>query len=1187
MEPLSNGVNAIIGANGNGKSNFLDAIIFVLTDKYQNLRQEEKKLLLHEEPDDKGDDAEIITIELVLDNKSRRFPVDKDTVSIMKIYNAKENREELLINQKKLLKADASNLLESAGFSKTNPYYIIQQGKINAMINMSDYEYYEIFADVTGTKTYEEKKGESLKLLEESKDNRERIIKQKEEISEYINRLESQCVDLSEFENLENKRKAYEAFILNEQLTQFQISCEFLEERKKDQIGDLQLLTNAQTKFKQKINEKLTSIAKLNKMVNAIRGKIERCNSEIISIEGLKYQSERNIKYLNDTKNSYHQSVNQINLDLVKNNTEKNKLTNKLKILESKINELNNDISSFQTKYNEQKGKSEYILLKSPSERKAFLSSEIQKLTTLKKSIDNSIVDMQNEINKSNKSSKQLTEQITQIDISIQNLNEKFKSINNELIESKNKRRDLVNEIKKTDIDTNEINEDITQLTEQIKNIELSFPNFDVFKSVTKIKNMKLPGVYGIFLDLLETDKKAKNAVDLILGNKLYSLIVDSMSTAQSVLEVIKQEKYPALTIIPLEFLDSKIKTNANTSSFSDAVPLLNFITIKKKFTDEYPEIDTNKIQKLLQKNFGNCMLVRNYETGMKLAKQFHMTCVTSDNEIIQGGGYLAKMGMYNYNRQRDGLYEKFTESNENLNILNIKIEDLNKSKKNLLDRETQIIRDQQDLFRERSEINSKIENLSKERNTFMVNIANIGQICTSQKNALEKLILQKNEIEQKINVYNDILNNKININTQNSSQTQSMILNEISSLEQRIFEMTKNRDTYLKEKMEIEATLDNEIIKKEIELKNALNNLELSTNNTETVNEADNSASIDMIQKEILVYQNAVNKYNNELIQLESQIDSLNNEISILNTENNKNNERVNQCEGELKGIVLNLNEKTEKKNNLLKLIAGLGNVSPEETEKIKKLKENAMKAVSNESGINVREQEMKQERILQPIYQKLEKITNNMKKFEKINRFAIDDYKLFKSKRDEIEEKLEDLDEKEKEILDVIKVLDEKKENAIQTTFTKVKSSFSFFFKELVPKGEGTLQLNHENKSIQISVSFSGNLESSSQSMHQLSGGQKTAVAVALIFALSKIDPPPFYILDEIDAALDPSLRINLCKLIHNLSDNNQFIISTFKPELLDTAENIYQVKFANKTSNVIKIQKEEAKKFLKDTF
>ena len=101
----------------------------------------------------------------------------------------------------------------------------------------------------------------------------------------------------------------------------------------------------------------------------------------------------------------------------------------------------------------------------------------------------------------------------------------------------------------------------------------------------------------------------------------------------------------------------------------------------------------------------------------------------------------------------------------------------------------------------------------------------------------------------------------------------------------------------------------------------------------------------------------------------------------------------------------------------------------------------------------------------------------------------------------------------------------------------------------------------------------------------MHQLSGGQKTAVAVALIFALSKIDPPPFYILDEIDAALDPSMRTNLAKLISNLSEHNQYIISTFKPEILEVSNNIYQVKFTNKTSNLDKISKEEARKFIKE--
>ena len=96
MEELNPAVNLVIGANGHGKSNFLDAIIFVLTDKYSNLRQEDKKLLVHEEP---GEEITQISVELILDNKSRRFPIDKDTINIVKIYHVNENKEEIQINQ--------------------------------------------------------------------------------------------------------------------------------------------------------------------------------------------------------------------------------------------------------------------------------------------------------------------------------------------------------------------------------------------------------------------------------------------------------------------------------------------------------------------------------------------------------------------------------------------------------------------------------------------------------------------------------------------------------------------------------------------------------------------------------------------------------------------------------------------------------------------------------------------------------------------------------------------------------------------------------------------------------------------------------------------------------------------------------------------------------------------------------
>ena len=124
--------------------------------------------------------------------------------------------------------------------------------------------------------------------------------------------------------------------------------------------------------------------------------------------------------------------------------------------------------------------------------------------------------------------------------------------------------------------------------------------------------------------------------------------------------------------------------------------------------------------------------------------------------------------------------------------------------------------------------------------------------------------------------------------------------------------------------------------------------------------------------------------------------------------------------------------------------------------------------------------------------------------------------------------------------------------------------------------------MEISQDKRAIHISVSFNEE-QKKSQSMYQLSGGQKTAAGVALIFALSTIEPPPFYILDEIDAALVPNYRVNLSNLIKEFSKNNQFIISSFKPELIDVAGQIYMVKFVNKTSNIVKIKKDEVLKFI----
>ena len=200
--------------------------------------------------------------------------------------------------------------------------------------------------------------------------------------------------------------------------------------------------------------------------------------------------------------------------------------------------------------------------------------------------------------------------------------------------------------------------------------------------------------------------------------------------------------------------------------------------------------------------------------------------------------------------------------------------------------------------------------------------------------------------------------------------------------------------------------------------------------------------------------------------------------------------------------------------------------------------------------SGINLKEQKIFQQKMLQKVYEELAKVNKQLKKYDKVNRFAKDDLQEFIDKKNNIKEKIDDLDEKVNTIYSIIENIDNKNNEAISETFENVKNSFSKFFKYLTGNGKSTMELSQDKKAIHISVSFNEE-QKNSQYMYQLSGGQKTTAGVALIFALSTIEPPPFYILDEIDAAFDPNYRVNLASLIKELSKNNQFIISTFKPE------------------------------------
>jgi chromosome segregation ATPase len=119
------------------------------------------------------------------------------------------------------------------------------------------------------------------------------------------------------------------------------------------------------------------------------------------------------------------------------------------------------------------------------------------------------------------------------LEIDINSQKTSIENINNNLSSLKEQRRNYTNLIKKDTIDINEFSDQMTQLKKQMEQLTINFPNFETFKTVSTIKNKKIPGFYGLILDLIDANPKVRNAIDLILKDRLYTIIVDTMETAK------------------------------------------------------------------------------------------------------------------------------------------------------------------------------------------------------------------------------------------------------------------------------------------------------------------------------------------------------------------------------------------------------------------------------------------------------------------------------------------------------------------------------------------------------------------------------------------------------------------------------------------------------------------------------
>ncbi|EOA26480.1 hypothetical protein CARUB_v10022528mg [Capsella rubella] len=1175
-EDFSNRVNCVVGANGSGKSNFFHAIRFVLSDLFQNLRSEDRHALLHVCA---GHQVVSAFVEIVFDNSDTRFPVEKEEVRLRRTVGLK--KDDYFWDGKHITKAEVMNLLESAGFSRSNPYYVVQQGKIASLTLMKDVERLDLLKEIGGTRVYEERRRESLRIMQDTGNKRKQIIEVVHYLDERLRELDEEKEELRKYQQLDKQRKSLEYTIYDKELHDAREELEQVEIKRtkasEESTKTYDSLEKAQDDSKS-LDESLKGLTKELQTLYKEKETVEAQQTEAIK---KKTKLELDVKDFQDritgniqTKNDALEQLNMVEREmqdslkeleainpLYESQLDKEKQTTK------RIMELEKKLSILYQK----QGRATQFSNKAARDK--WLRKEIE---DLKRVLDSNMTQeqkLQDEIFRLNTDLTERDGRIKKHEVEIGELESQI-SKSHELYNIKKRERDEEQRIRKEKWGeesqlSSEIEKLKTELERAKKNLEHATPG-DVRRGLHSIRRYcseyKINGFFGPLVELVDCDEKFFTAVEVTAGNSLFHVVVENDDISTKLIRHLNSLKGGRVTFLPL----NRVKApHVNFPQDSDAIPLLRKLKYDSKFGPALAQV------------FGRTVVCKDLNVATRVAKNHGLDCITMEGDQVSRKGGMTG-GFYDHRRSKLRFMNIIIQNTKSINAKENELKDV-RGQLQVIDQQiTQFVTEQQRLEADWTHCRLQVEQLKQE-------IANANK----QKHAIYKALENKEKSLGDIRTQIDQIRSSMAMKeaemgtelvdhlTPEEREQLSRLNPEIKNLKEKQFAYTTDRIERETRKAELEANLATN-------LKRRINELQASI---ASIDDDSLPSSAGLKAQELDDANFLVNEAAKELKSLCNNIDEKKKQVKKIKDEKETLKILEDKCKGTLQDVDKELEELFSLRNTLLAK-------QDEYTKKIRGLGPLSSDAFDTYKRKNVKE-----------LQKMLHRCSEQLQQFSHVNKKALDQYVNFTEQREELQNRQAELDAGDEKIKELITVLDQRKDESIERTFKGVAHHFREVFSELVQGGHGQLLIkklrdrDHDDEDddddgsrktdaegrlekylgVSVKVSFTGQGET--QSMKQLSGGQKTVVALALIFAIQRCDPAPFYLFDEIDAALDPQYRTAVGNLIRRLADDcgTQFITTTFRPELVRVADKIYGVFHKNRVSVVNVISKDQALDFI----
>ncbi len=1163
------GITAVVGPNGSGKSNISDAVRWVLGEQStKNLRGQSMEDVIFGGTADRKPHG-FCEVTLNIDNSDRELNFDNDTVAVTRRYY-RSHDSEYLINGNVVRLRDIHELFMDTGLGRDG-YSMIGQGKIDSIISSKSQERRDIFEEASGISRYRYRKTDAERKLAAAEENLVRLLDILKELEGRIGPLRDQSEKAEKFLVLAAEKKQLDIglwlHIINssKELLRAQddkiaiAQAHYKEIDEKLAEFDLQNEKNSAdfARFSAEIEERHHRIAEYTENIAKLTGDISVCNNDI---EHNNETVERLRRDISDILNGREEKANEIQSKkelAAAKTTEAESMSVLLTETEKQLSQMileSEDIS--------RKIESEIVRLNELSsllaDRKVVSMSSAASI----QEIENRAGAVNVQIEETEKRASELDGEFKEVNKLLDSIEEDITGYNNSLEGYKLRLKNRTESVREAKDELEKIRLDIEAKKRRIQILEDLEKNMEGFNHSVKTvmkesESGNLKGVHGPVTRLIDVDKEYSVAIETALGNAAQNIIVDSEGTAKYTIEMLKRMGAGRATFLPITSIKAREFTE---KGYEDDYGYVGIASDLVRCDNKYAEI----IKYLL----GGTVVVEDIDSAISIARKnkFRFKVVSLDGQVVNAGGSLTGGSLV----KNAGLLSRSSDilkMKEELEKLIIKEKQKNESFNSAeleLSKVEGEVRSAEDLLKTANE--DKIRALAELRR--------VGELLESAKNTLSELQNEKSNSSEKIAAL------KLTIESVNSEIAD--IDREKAELEEKVSDMSGGRDVMSATREELTAKIT-EIKFNIIEINKDIENLNAAASLLQ-LDDAQSYERVAEIEKEIEIYSAKNEEALERINEIEASIKSLKESCSQFEADIASFIERRNDIEKS--GTELRLGEK-ELTNDREKISGELARLS-ERRENMNRESEDVLRQLFDEYQLTKSEAEAQFTAISEPSEAKkrLQEIRSKIRGLGHVNVSAIEEYKEVNERYTFLKEQVDDVEKSRTELNKLISQLTEQMKELFVIGFNSINEHFSKTFTDLFGGGSGKLVFSDPNNVLESGIDIVVKLPGKNvPTLDGLSGGEKALIALAIYFAIMRVNAPPFCFLDEVDTALDDINVDRFADYMKSKDFETQFICITHRRGTMEAADMLYGVTMQEKgISKLLELNVSSLEKMLK---